>query len=315
MNDRMDNLCKLTEELWNIYFNFEEYQSFQAINNILDEDCIIIGTGKHEFYKNIFEFRNAVYEEFEERKNIKFKFKDFWCEQKEIGLNECFVYGNIHIFWESEDKNVIIDMDSRFSIVYKRKENGWKIVHIHQSIPNIEQMDGEYYPKTLSEQVKQSQEKIEELKMLAERDSLTNLINFRTFKLYYERWNEKNSWLFIIDIDKFKQINDVYGHVTGNHVLQRISNILQSTIRSTDILCRMGGDEFIILCGGFETEEDATDFVQRLKRNINDAKKHEIAWTSISVGKTSIKEGEYLEEIMARADDSLYDEKRNKKKS
>ena len=77
MNDRMDNLCKLTEELWNIYFNFEEYQSFQAINNILDEDCIIIGTGKHEFYKNIFEFRNAVYEEFEERKNIKFKFKDF----------------------------------------------------------------------------------------------------------------------------------------------------------------------------------------------------------------------------------------------
>lgn len=48
-------------------------------------------------------------------------------------------------------------MDSRFSIIYKRKENGWKIVHIHQSIPNIEQMDGEYYPKTLSEQVKQSQ--------------------------------------------------------------------------------------------------------------------------------------------------------------
>lgn len=77
----------------------------------------------------------------------------------------------------------------------------------------------------------------------------------------------------------------------------------------------VGGDEFIILCGGFETEEDATDFVQRLKRNINDAKKHEIAWTSISVGKTSIKEGEYLEEIMARADNSLYDEKRNKKKS
>lgn len=93
-----------------------------------------------------------------------------------------------------------------------------------------------------------------EFKKLSVTDSLTGLYNRRRFEELMEtememslRHGDTNS-LVIIDIDFFKSINDKYGHPAGDRVLKLVAKTLQSRLRKTDILCRIGGEEFVALC-------------------------------------------------------------------
>ncbi|MFO7729353.1 MAG: sensor domain-containing diguanylate cyclase [Spirochaetia bacterium] len=91
------------------------------------------------------------------------------------------------------------------------------------------------------------------LKHVASVDSLTGLYNRRTFSRFFEkeiaRAQRQGSTfsLMMIDIDKFKQINDSLGHETGDRVLLIIAGILKEITRTSDMVCRFGGDEFLIL--------------------------------------------------------------------
>ncbi len=112
--------------------------------------------------------------------------------------------------------------------------------------------------KAQSEQLKQMNE---ELRLMSITDALTGLFNRRHFedliRLEVEltaRYGGKNS-LLIIDIDHFKSINDTYGHVTGDSVLKTVSCILKENLRKTDVLCRVGGEEFVVLCKRAGKEE------------------------------------------------------------
>jgi diguanylate cyclase (GGDEF)-like protein len=53
--------------------------------------------------------------------------------------------------------------------------------------------------------------------------------------------------LLIVDVDKFKQVNDTYGHAVGDRVLKRVAEVLKHSFRSVDIICRFGGDEFVVV--------------------------------------------------------------------
>ncbi len=305
-----------TQQMWQTYFADVDKDGKHPIQKWIDPTCTIIGTGKHEIYQTAQEFQSAMYKEFAERNHIQFQFRDFWCEPVLLSEDFCLVYGEIYIYWESEDRETTIDMDSRFSMVYRRREDGWKIIHIHHSLPNIEQTDGEYYPKTLLNQFNEKLEKMEYLQTLAERDGLTGLINYRTFQERYKQYVDTTSscWIFIIDVDKFKEVNDTFGHMSGNHVLKKMATTLKNIVRSSDIVCRMGGDEFILLCGGFETEEQAHAFAQRIKSAIAEAGKDERAWAGISVGKASVSAANELEQVIETADVDLYQDKKNSRR-
>lgn len=305
-----------TQHMWQTYFADVDKDGKHPIQKWIDPTCTIIGTGKHEIYQTAQEFQSAMYKEFAERNHIQFQFRDFWCEPVLLSEDFCLVYGEIYIYWESEDRETTIDMDSRFSMVYRRREDGWKIIHIHHSLPNIEQADGEYYPKTLLNQFNEKLEKMEYLQTLAERDGLTGLINYRTFQERYKQYVDTTSscWIFIIDVDKFKEVNDTFGHMSGNHVLKKMATTLKNIVRSSDIVCRMGGDEFILLCGGFETEEQAHAFAQRIKSAIAEAGKDERAWAGISVGKASVSAANELEQVIETADVDLYQDKKNSRR-
>lgn len=307
----MMDFYQFTLQMWQTYFADLDEDGRHPIEKWIDPSCTIIGTGKHEVYKTAQAFQSTIYEEFMERNHIQFQFRDFWCQPVLLSEDCCLVYGEIYIYWESEDREVTIDMDSRFSIVYQHKEDGWKIIHIHHSLPNAEQADGEYYPRTLLSQFNEKLEKMEYLQTLAERDGLTGLINYRTFQESYRHYVETSTscWLFIIDVDKFKEINDTFGHMSGNHVLKKIAATLNSIVRSSDLVCRMGGDEFILLCSGFETEEQASAFSKRIKNAIIDAGKDERAWAGISVGKAYVSPTDQLEEVIEAADIDLYQDK------
>ncbi len=301
---------EMTREIWEGYICGEEDAVKQGL---FAPDCVIIGTGKHELYKNLAEFSEAAAQEIEERKNVKFQLKDFWCEVQELTPEICFVYGNVFIWWESEDKSIFINMDSRFTMLYKKYEDGWKIVHVHQSLPNTEQADGEYYPKTLKEQILKAQEETNIYAELANKDNLTGLFNYRAFEGIFEEEKRAGEWIFVIDLDDFKQINDTYGHMRGNKVLRKAAATLKSSVRSQDIVCRMGGDEFVILCVGIGDQTAAEHLMERIQKNMECAGETEEGWTHISVGGTRIEKGDSLEIAFKRADQALYDVKNHGK--
>ncbi len=92
-----------------------------------------------------------------------------------------------------------------------------------------------------------------EEKQGAYKDSLTKLYNKNFFNLYCEqtikeseRYNTPIS-LVIIDIDFFKKVNDTFGHAAGDIILQQLATILQDSCRDTDVACRWGGEEFVLL--------------------------------------------------------------------
>lgn len=297
-------LCILTKKMW------ESYILGDLSDVFLDNECVIIGTGRHEFYRSLKEFEQAFELEMHDRENIKFQFKDFWCKQKMLSEDIGMTYGGLHIYWESDDHQIYINMESRFTCVYHKIDNQWRVVHVHQSMPNLEQTDNEYYPKTLSDQVKESYDKIETLTTLANRDGLTQLLNYRTFKEIYVNWTFEKTWLFIIDIDKFKMINDKYGHVMGNRVLCSVAKSLESMLRHHDVVCRMGGDEFLVLCNGFEHIEIVEEFIERMQDYVAKHLDCDIEWYGLSIGKTCVDDNEDLDDVITRADRDLYEHKK-----
>jgi diguanylate cyclase (GGDEF)-like protein len=88
---------------------------------------------------------------------------------------------------------------------------------------------------------------------LSLRDPLTGLSNRRHFEEQIEhelsriRRFDEQSWLILADIDHFKDINDRYGHATGDHVIKEVASLLQKNIRDVDLACRWGGEEYLLL--------------------------------------------------------------------
>ena len=297
---------ELTERLWKEYFVGDE-DSMLRLADLFEEDCVVIGTGKHEFYRSLAQFRQAMGLELQERAGITFRFRDFFCQEQTVSPDVSLVCGSAVICWESPDRAVRVDMDTRFSILYRRVEGNWKVVHIHQSNPNLEQLQGESYPKTLMQQVERAQARIESLQQLADRDGLTGLINFRSFKERYRRSTDQPAWLYIIDIDDFKQVNDQHGHLYGNTALVRLASILTAAVREQDAVCRMGGDEFLLLCPGMWSEEAVCSLASRLLERVEAevGRDDSVPW-GISIGLTQVAPMESFDQAFARADAALY---------
>ncbi len=116
----------------------------------------------------------------------------------------------------------------------------------------------------------------EKLRFLATHDPLTKLPNRTHFNEHLKaasaRAIRKNSMLAVafIDLDNFKEVNDQYGHDIGDLVLQIISRRIQNTLRKSDLVARMGGDEFIILVEDIQEAENAGILFQKIRKKISE---------------------------------------------
>ncbi len=159
----------------------------------------------------------------------------------------------------------------------------------------------------------------EELRALSFIDDLTGLYNRRGFLTLAEqqvkianRKKEKMLLLFI-DLDHMKWINDTFGHQEGDQALREIATILKETFRESDIIARMGGDEFVVLT--IETNGESEDLLSsRLQENIachNNGKGNRNFKLSISMGTASYdpKSPCLIDELLGRADQSMYEQK------
>lgn len=308
------DFSKLTEDLWRSFFSKEWEKTKELIVEWVAPECVIIGTGAHEFYNELSGFLNSFDDEMADRNDVEFHFKSLWCEPIMLDSNSCLVYGKFCVLGESDDKSVLINMDSRFTILFHKMNDKWKVVHIHQSLPNQEQGDGEYYPKTLIQRVQELQSANEEMAVLALKDGLTGLDNFRTFT---SKWETRcdYGWFFVLDIDYFKQINDNYGHLAGNEILTEMGKVFCSTVRENDLLCRMGGDEFLIFCSHMKDKTSASEFAQRLIADIKKAGESKPYWATVSIGAAEVTPGMSIETALENADKSLYNVKQTRRGS
>jgi diguanylate cyclase (GGDEF)-like protein len=168
--------------------------------------------------------------------------------------------------------------------------------------------------KTFSEQILILQSRAEEFERLAQVDSLTGLSNRRVAESHLAAEAERSAryghplTVISFDLDKFKQINDTYGHAAGDQVLKEFARRLNSAIRKSDTAARMGGDEFLILLPECDTTQVPT-LLARLRPI-----ETEYAGTKIpilfSAGWVGYNKGESTQAFLERADHTLYAEKR-----
>jgi diguanylate cyclase (GGDEF)-like protein len=111
----------------------------------------------------------------------------------------------------------------------------------------------------------------DELRGTAARDPLTQLLNRRglveRLETHFHARNAGPAHLLMLDIDHFKQINDSYGHKVGDLVLSHVADVLRSCTRQGDLLCRMGGEEFVVVCVHADTA-GALHVAERIRANI-----------------------------------------------
>lgn len=158
----MQDFKLLTRQLLETYLGSDTLSDV-AIQDFLDSNASIIGTGKQEFFKSMDHFLSTFKFDVEKRKNIHFEFKDLEIEENIVDDQCVFVYGSVQIYGLYDKEVTIIHLDSRFTIVYGFRDGKWKVLHIHHSIPDKEQLEDEEFPITLSKQVQQARHEVEAL--------------------------------------------------------------------------------------------------------------------------------------------------------
>ncbi|WP_423018748.1 sensor domain-containing diguanylate cyclase [Undibacterium sp. Di27W] len=165
------------------------------------------------------------------------------------------------------------------------------------------------------------------LEKSASTDTLTNLLNRQAFDFVFQQAlldserSRQPMCVVLLDIDFFKKVNDKQGHLVGDHVLKEIALISKRSLRESDIICRWGGEEFLVLLKNC-TLEKATSIAENLRNTIanNDfSRTTDLTRTrlsiTVSMGVAECKDKESETSVFERADLALYQAKENGRNS
>jgi diguanylate cyclase (GGDEF)-like protein len=161
----------------------------------------------------------------------------------------------------------------------------------------------------------------EKLRSMSVTDELTDLYNRRGFfalaeqELKVANRLRRNVFLFYLDIDNLKDINDSYGHLEGDMMILETANILRRTFRQSDSISRIGGDEFVVILNGAK-EADADIVASRLQNNLEDFNKtlnrgYKLSM-SVGIAFYNPEDPASVDELLSQADKSMYEQKRYK---
>ena len=155
---------------------------------------------------------------------------------------------------------------------------------------------------------------VEHLNYKASHDELTGAYNRAGYDLLLSSIDLKTTYMLLIDVDNFKGINDTYGHDTGDRILKKIVSTLNRNFRSDDYVCRIGGDEFVVLM--VHADETRQELIATKIRNINTQladTSDNLPQTSVSVGITHGTKVSDRQDLYKSSDTALYETKRNGK--
>ncbi len=222
-------------------------------------------------------------------------------------------------FYENLWKTILSGTVWHGDLVNRRKDGS----HYHEEMtitPVVDENGAINHFIAVKQDVTERKRMEEELQLLATTDSLTGVANRRHF---LQRVSEElkrvkryggTCVLIMLDLDHFKLINDTWGHATGDQVLRHFTRVVQGHLRDTDLLGRLGGEEFGVLLP--ETDRDgAANLAERMRKHVEtepaSSEKGEIAYT-VSLGLTCIDAQDGSPDApLARADEALYQAKSN----
>ena len=170
------------------------------------------------------------------------------------------------------------------------------------------------------EQAQQARADKEELEKLANVDALTGLPNRRAIlhrldeQIKHAKRYSEELGLLMLDIDHFKKVNDLYGHLIGDDVLEEVAKLVRQNIRDVDTAGRYGGEEFIIVLpkAGVSSALAVAERIRKVieAAEMKDSEGNEFSVT-VSQGLSVYKRGEDEHSLLSRADDTLYRAKEN----
>jgi len=223
--------------------------------------------------------------------------------------------------WLIKKANIVFNIGKSIQHEYKSDRDGR---YFHYTLSPVKQSDGKIKAITVVSRDITDYKKMEgKLRTLSLSDELTSLYNRRGFftlgnqVLKISMRTKKGLFLLYADVDNLKAINDVYGHREGDMVLVEIANILKENFRESDIIARIGGDEFVVFPVG--SNGDNTEVITtRLKKciEIHNAKVNRRYNISISVGLSYYNPLNpcSIDELLARGDQAMYEQKNIKGK-
>ena len=162
--------------------------------------------------------------------------------------------------------------------------------------------------------VAQLERRVEELDELAHQDSLIELPNRRGFMRELERLVDRGNRyghiaaMLYVDLDGLKMINDSFGHQAGDEALIQVAQLLNGGVRRSDVVARIGGDEFAILLES-ATEASAHETAARLENMVCDCDfthDGDVLPLSVAIGVAVIGPNDCAADVMARADEEMY---------
>ena len=157
----------------------------------------------------------------------------------------------------------------------------------------------------------------EQILYLSYHDQLTGLYNRRFFEEEIKRLDAEDKLplsIAMVDVNGLKLTNDAFGHMVGDELLIRVANILLAECRKTDVVARIGGDEFIVLLPN-TTDKETNKIINRIYKSI-EAEKIDNIIISISVGcDTKWKDDELVEDVINKAEEQMYMKKLTESKS
>jgi len=177
--------------------------------------------------------------------------------------------------------------------------------------------DGQQSVAELRKELSTYHTRVEEAERKASMDGLTGLVNRRRIEseLEFRVTQAKPFCIVIFDLNGFKQINDVHGHLAGDDVLKQFAAELRSAFRATDIVGRWGGDEFMVVldCG----PDQAQAYIERAREWVSgdytiraggESRKVKV---NVAIGLTAWLQGEPVTDTIGRADAAMYQQKRS----
>lgn len=182
--------------------------------------------------------------------------------------------------------------------------------YVQANTKQITTHNGNVFIITTLSDITSNKEQEQALRLLSDTDVLTGINNRGSGERQIKDLLESNiqGMFCLLDIDKFKEINDTYGHLVGDEVLIKLANTLKGTLRQRDLLWRLGGDEFAFYAVGVDGAANGAECLRRIFQNISrmDIPALEGKEVTISVGAVFVKEKYSFEGLYKLADEKLY---------
>ncbi len=156
-----------------------------------------------------------------------------------------------------------------------------------------------------------------DLSYKASHDELTDVYNRTGYEALLSKLDLNNTCFVMLDIDDFKQYNDDMGHDVGDEVLKKVADVIKHSFRVGDYICRIGGDEFVVIMTDIEKGQDHKELIakkfEKIQKELATKENECDEPVSVSIGAAYGREAVDLRELFEHADKALYETKNNGK--